>query len=520
LNAITAENAKGEIILKYRKALIKSLFIFLLTGLIFLLFYLKITEKSNITVFDSNLIKSSVNHLISQSSATSDSIGSWSDTLGSISLDSQANDYNDPQSWHCFHKSPLCQGTVFTNKTFLTRNRPLKQHDFKKKWTFNIDSHVYSYIDDISVFSKEPVVFKAGPRMLAAFGCYDGSLYALDIDCGEKIWEFTAGAPIMSTPLVWHENENVFIAFSTWERSIYILNGLTGKPLFKHETMKFSFGLVDTYTGDPCFLERDQKKILAFPIFLSKRESLKYIYEGNIVLIDAHEKKFIKNIFIAKTRLTSLASLSFNSQNLIIGATHGGLIYAVDPWSEKKIFSKVLTRPVTGGPALGFIKNSWKIITGDSFGLLHSIDLKTHKIDWKYKTGMIISSAPAVMNHGNPLVAVGANDREFYLFNAETGKKNLSFQTKNFVSSSAVFLKMKSNILSAFTSMDGKLYLIDINNKNVFFKYACGDLLWPYVTTGMTIWSNPVFVIRNNRIILVYCGMDGRVHAFESEVLL
>lgn len=438
--------------------------------------------------------------------------------INSLSSESQTFGYEDPQVWHCFHKNSLCQGSVCIDKTFVEKGDFLKESDFKLKWVFKIDPHVYSYIDNISVFSREPVVYDTPRGCMACLGCYDGSVYALDFKEGTLIWEFTAGAPVMSTPLVWKEQKKTFIAFSTWERSIYILNAETGEVVFKYETMKFSFGVVDTYTGDPCMIKRKNQTTLVFPIFISKRESLRYIYEGVVILIDGKNKSFIKKIPIAKTRLCSVAALSGKTQkdDLIFGATQGGKVYCLDPWTQEMKYSFVMTRPVIGGPVLGIIENRWKLFIGDCFGLVHCVDAVTEKIDWKYKTGLSISSAPAFLNAEKPLLTVGVNDREFYVLNASDGKIQKRYKTKDFISSSSTFLSMKNAVISAFTSTDGRLYLMDVKKKKVFFRYKCGDLIWPYETTGMTIWSNPVIVARNNRAYVIHPGMDGRVYLFES----
>jgi predicted dehydrogenase len=41
-------------------------------------------------------------------------------------------------------------------------------------------------------------------------------------------------------------------------------------------------------------IRRENETTLVFPIFISKRESLRYIYEGVIILIDGKNKTFIK----------------------------------------------------------------------------------------------------------------------------------------------------------------------------------------------------------------------------------
>ena len=104
----------------------------------------------------------------------------------------------------------------------------------------------------------------------------------------------------------------------------------------------------------------------------------------------------------------------------------------------------------------------------------------TGKEKWRFATGPVIASSPAV---SNGVVYVGSYDDNLYAIDAVTGKVQWRFKTKSFVHSSPAV----SNGVVYVGSDDDNLYAIDAVTGKEQWRFATGDSVEssPAVSNGI-----------------------------------
>jgi len=113
---------------------------------------------------------------------------------------------------------------------------------------------------------------------------------------------------------------------------------------------------------------------------------------------------------------------------------------------------------------------------------------------WKYRTGSLVDSSPAVVNG---VVYIGSNDNNLYALNASTGAFLWKYQTNGSVFSSPAV----ANGVVYFGSGDDYLYALDASS---------GLFMWKYPTNG-SVLSSPA--VANG---VVYFGSDNNLYALDA----
>lgn len=120
-------------------------------------------------------------------------------------------------------------------------------------------------------------------------------------------------------------------------------------------------------------------------------------------------------------------------------------------------------------PALDKNQQDLRVYFGSSDGHLYALNAATGKLEWKFKTGGIIHSSPALYKGR---VYVGSWDSKMYALDAKTGDLVWSFQTgtqpgMNGIQASPTL----DNGKVFFGARDGFFYALDA---------ASGELIWKY----------------------------------------
>ncbi|HYB92601.1 MAG TPA: PQQ-binding-like beta-propeller repeat protein, partial [archaeon] len=151
--------------------------------------------------------------------------------------------------------------------------------------------------------------------------------------------------------------------------------------------------------------------------------------------------------------------------------------------------SKAIAVPTTvNGFTTGPSSNDWTMFHHDltHTGYSTSTAPKTNNTLWKYATGGIVFSSPAV---SGGRIYIGSEDNNIYCFNASTGAKLWNFTTGSAMDSSPAVSGGR-----VYTGSDrGNVYCLSAST---------GNLLWNY-TTGGAVFSSPA--VANG---MVYVGSE------------
>ena len=169
---------------------------------------------------------------------------------------------------------------------------------------------------------------------------------------------------------------------------------------------------------------------------------------------------------------------------------------------------------------------------------LHAIDMNTGKLKWQFNVGGWVRASPSIVDN---VVYFGADDNKFYAVDADTGKKKWEFALGDGGEQSSPVI---DDGVVYFGAFDGHVYAIDALTGAHVWKYDVGDgmLSSPAITsealfigtnggqlvsinrkTGQKIWSfqandSPIFSSPNVlHSVVTFGSYDGSVYALNAD---
>lgn len=132
-------------------------------------------------------------------------------------------------------------------------------------------------------------------------------------------------------------------------------------------------------------------------------------------------------------------------------------------------------------PVLDRNNNYKSLYIGSGDGNLYSIDTETGDLIWKFKTGGVIHTTPAIYNN---TVYIGSWDTYVYAVDAQTGKEKWKFKTGEHPE-----YHVLEGLQSSPSIHDGKVFFGSRDGYFYSLDAETGDLMWKYDVNSSWILS-------------------------------
>lgn len=252
----------------------------------------------------------------------------------------------------------------------------------------------------------------------------EGSIIAIQLDTGEKIWQFDTKQMMRSSPCITPEG---LICVGSFDKHLYALaETQTGavEVRWKFPTAgsiqstpryfdgKLYFGSDD---GNVYCVSTDQgTKIWEFPTGAEVRSSpwveggTVYVGsdDGHLYALDANNNG--QPLWKFRTGGKVRSSAIVCQGQVLVGSTDGKL-YRIDPGNGREVWSYDTGKPITASPSC----EEGKVYFGSNDGSLYALRFETGELIWQGNTGGPINCSPTP---ADGLVIVGSEDRKAYAF--------------------------------------------------------------------------------------------------------
>ena len=315
------------------------------------------------------------------------------------------------------------------------------------KWKFEPEITTY---DMIALAPYSPIIVENNIYI----GCWDGNLYGINIDTGQKEFEFRTEGRIDSAPAT--DNRNIY--FGSYDGNLYAVSIETCQEKWKYTT---------------------EGKICSSPAIYNDA-----VYFGscdnNLYALDlktGEEKwRFETSGWIVSSPAIYKGIVYFGSWD--------GNLYAVDALNGKEIWSFSINSHIYSSPAI----DDENIYFGGQNGILYAADINTGIEKWNYKTGAKINSSPAIYKG---VVYFGSGDGNLYALDAEIGFEKWRFETE--VDKSMHGFEITNSIYSSPSIAENIIYF-GCNNRYFYaIDIHTGEEKWK-IKTEMDLWCSPVIL--------------------------
>lgn len=301
-----------------------------------------------------------------------------------------------------------------------------------------------------------------------------------------KAWQFNAGSPVRSTPLI--NNNTVY--FGTAKGVFFAINKKTAQIKWQYSTGKAIHSSAACQKGKIYFSDNGQT------VFCLKEANGQLLWE--VKLGKKLEYPWRYDYYYSSPVL--------HDGKLLIGGDDG-FFYALDPQTGKLIW-KFKSRGIIRSTAAVYKST---VLFGDTEATLYAVDVKNGKELWQYKINgdtmknenygfdrRAITSSPVVT--GNKVI-FGARDGFLYCISADKGTDN--WKADHRVSWVVSTVAVKDSFVVTGTS-DGR-FVQALNLET-------GRDIWKY-RTPLAVWASPLII--NDK---VYAGtFDGQLYCIDLE---
>jgi outer membrane protein assembly factor BamB len=240
--------------------------------------------------------------------------------------------------------------------------------DGSRLWTFTTAGEVKS----------SPVL--AGDLLLV--GSYDTHLYALDSRTGKLRWKLRTDGPVHATPAV----RDGVVYITGCDENFRAVRLTDGANLFKIPT--------GAYTGASPAIDGDRAYFGTFN------------YE--VLGVNLRAKQIVWHYSNPDREFPFYSSAAVIDGRVIVGGRDKS-VHAIDAATGKAVWTFVTRARVDSSPAIA----AGRVYVGSSDGHLYGLDAKNGQKLWEFDAGAGITSSPAIA--GGRLV-IGAQDGRIYCF--------------------------------------------------------------------------------------------------------
>jgi len=209
-------------------------------------------------------------------------------------------------------------------------------------------------------YQSSPVIY----HQTIYFGC-GTDFYAVDVDSGQKKWQFKTEGAIHSSPAI--KDNKVY--FGSFDSRIYCLDTKTGTEIWQYETGRDTTQYVWLGIQASPVIEKDR-------LYFGSRDALIYCLD-----IHTGDTIWTNNNFNRSWMPSSFAV----GENLYCGSSDGFRFYTIDK-NTGKIIHTINTKSYTfSSPAI----DQKMAYIGSANGRLYGINLDNQTISWQFKTEAI-----------------------------------------------------------------------------------------------------------------------------------
>lgn len=224
-------------------------------------------------------------------------------------------------------------------------------------------------------------------------------------------------------------------------------------------------------------------------------------YDGNVYSLDRETGKLLWR-FDEADWVGSSPTVSEKLGLVFIGLEFGlfskkGGVVALDVKTGEKKWEYILPKEYVHASPLYIPEKNW-IAIGSNDKHFYVLNAKDGTLIWSFEAGGEIKSRAAFHKNTNAII-FGSFDGHLYILDAESGSLKGKLKTENVIYSTPLIEKN----LIYFTSGDKKIYCADLSS---------GDILWEFETLGR-VMSDPRIVGDK-----LYIGSnDGRLYEFDKK---
>lgn len=363
-----------------------------------------------------------------------------------------------------------------------------------RAWQFEASRHVWGYQPGITVWSS-PAIGLVGGQPLVLVGSYDRNIYALDARTGEKVWHFTTGGGVYSTPVLWHTpsgEPRVFAASS--DRMVYALGGTVGERLWIHVVSGWRPTLGGARLGAPCVGQAGALPAVFVSHWVWDKSMSGHMQAAGVTALSVDDGRVLWTTWLGDNRLASplCTTLGPGRSRVFVGSDNGNL-YALDASDGKQLWAFTDRGAVAGSPALYRQAGlSPTLLFGSKYGRLRALDAETGKERWRFATSHWLDGGPMVASvAGQDLVFAGSYDTRLYALDARGGRLVWSTAVAGGIYSAPALAPDKDRTRVLFSAWDHHLHCVDALDGALDFTAYTGRPIWDSLTLGDSTWSSP-----------------------------
>lgn len=350
----------------------------------------------------------------------------------------------------------------------------------------------------MKIIQKLPAVPNiASIKKAARAGCSENEKVGFS-----RKWIFTSEKPVQSPCHVSEDGKTLFFGCQDFSNDfrgagiIYAVNTSSGRIKWSLNTPEDDFCKWNFSLNDETLFALSAKKVIAID-----RESGEIKWE-------------VSNSNFSGQHLHSVSCLSKCKEKLFVGFESGD-IYSMDAKSGKINWKfKTASFPEMKGSISAplCLKDDGKtLFAGNQSGFLYAIDADSGAEIWKFQAGHWITSSCTMSKDGKK-VYMGSRDGSVYAINAENGEKLWEFETGGWVYYSPTLGHDEKVVFAG--NNKGKVYGIDTES---------GKQLWRFDAEGESDASSPCSVSSDGKTVFI--GIDhssnykqlGKIYAIGAE---
>jgi outer membrane protein assembly factor BamB len=281
------------------------------------------------------------------------------------------------------------------------------------------------------------------------FGSTNYVFYAVTPDCRE-VWKFPTGDRIKSDPLV--TAGRVFV--TSYDGHVYALNAETGEKLWVFPAASLPVA------GAPS----DDKTEVTSSAKAKQKAKARRGKKAEVV--EAPPPQTPTN---APAAPVVPGDFSYSSPTIADGLLYVGnldhVLYVLEAQTGVLKWRFEAEAPITSSPLV----RDGLVYFGSNDNNVYAIDTATAKVVWKMATRDWVNSSPTL---AEGVLYIGSNDRHVYAIDAVTGQPLWTFDTQGpAVAQPAVYADW---VIAAGGSGDGSIYVINRGDGTLYWRYVAG----------------------------------------------
>ncbi|MDD2714536.1 MAG: PQQ-like beta-propeller repeat protein [Candidatus Wallbacteria bacterium] len=383
-------------------------------------------------------------------------------------------------------------------------------------WTFSPGLHVWEYRKRMSVWSESVVAGTVSGRPLLFCGSYDHNLYCLDARTGAKVWRFSTGLPINSSPLLIDSQNGTRVFVVSTDRVAYCLDAGTGSKIWSREIYPWTFTAFDGIFPSPISGSVGKRERIFLSAWYADNKPVRPEQAGVVFCLDPETGSTVWMKAVGKSPLYSPAFIKKGDGGCLYITSEDGNIYCFDAENGSLLWKHTTAVNMSSSPMVAATPQR-RLYSGNLFGVYYALDADSGEEIWTCKMGMQCIYPGALTGLGGTVRLFVANfDRNLYCLDAREGTVLWKFQTGKYNASSPLLINFKGEQAVVFPSLDNSLYVVRASDGSRIWEYRMGERLWAYDTRGWTLWPSPVAVRLEGRALLLLPWYDGKIYAFSA----